>query len=139
VAQVSVLLIEALKRRGQRVPAGPVKCPGWLGDMARKEWKRVAPELVQCGLVCSLDAFMLAVYCNIVASVDECQAVIRRDGEQITHWDDDGTTRLMPHPAIAQAQEAAAQAVTFAAEFGLPARSDGRMILPSEMGVISDG
>jgi P27 family predicted phage terminase small subunit len=39
------------------------RCPSHLDAEARREWRRVAPQLYECGLLTVLDADALAVYC----------------------------------------------------------------------------
>jgi P27 family predicted phage terminase small subunit len=45
-------------------PGGIPTCPDHLSDEARAEWNRVAPELLACGLLTSVDRAALAAYCT---------------------------------------------------------------------------
>ena len=44
-------------------PKAP-KCPSWLSVEARREWKRLAPELERLGLLTKADLAMFASYCS---------------------------------------------------------------------------
>ncbi len=53
-------LAEASRGPKVELPA----CPAFLGQMARQEWKRIAPHLRTAGLVTQLDRAALAGYCQ---------------------------------------------------------------------------
>ena len=44
-------------------PGGRATCPKQLDTEARREWRRVAPELERMGLSTTLDRAALAAYC----------------------------------------------------------------------------
>jgi P27 family predicted phage terminase small subunit len=48
--------------------------PAWLGDEAKKEWKRVTKEMAALGLISELDRTALALYCQ---ALDEYLAACR--------------------------------------------------------------
>jgi phage terminase small subunit len=52
-------LNDAEPRPAPRVPS----CPTCLGDEARKEWRRLAKNLGELGLLTGLDRGLLAAYC----------------------------------------------------------------------------
>lgn len=39
-------------------------CPSWIWPEAKKEWKRITPELIKYGLVSKLDRSALVLYCQ---------------------------------------------------------------------------
>lgn len=41
-------------------------CPKFLGRAAKKEWKRITPELVKLKLISKVDMAALAIYCQAV-------------------------------------------------------------------------
>jgi len=45
------------------------ECPDWLSDDAKKEWKRLAPELERLGLLTVLDMAAFAGYCQSYAKL----------------------------------------------------------------------
>ncbi len=45
-------------------PESRAKCPTWLKDEGRQEWRRLASELDYLGLLTNLDTTALALYCD---------------------------------------------------------------------------
>lgn len=68
-------------------------CPKHLLPAARKEWKRIGPELLRYGLVSALDRTELALYCQEVAWWEwhdtRLQADIKRADEKRVAWEQD--------------------------------------------------
>jgi P27 family predicted phage terminase small subunit len=72
-------LNDAEPRPASRIPA----CPACLGEEARKEWKRLARELAELGLLTGLDRGMLAAYCQAHALWVEAVSSIERYGTMV--------------------------------------------------------
>ena len=45
----------------------------WLSPEAKKEWRRVAPELERCGLLTEVDIGLLAAYCDAFADMQRAE------------------------------------------------------------------
>lgn len=60
--------------------AGPVAAPDWLGEEARKVWDRVAPDLVDCGMLRPIDAAALGRYCELLVVWVQCKDYIAKHG-----------------------------------------------------------
>jgi len=58
-------------------PALP-SCPSFIKEAGRKEWKRIAPELFQLGLLTRIDRAALAAYCSSYALWFEAEREIAR-------------------------------------------------------------
>lgn len=54
-------------------------CPKHLLPEARKEWKRIAPELEKLGLISKLDRASLAIYCQEYAWLAWHETCLQRD------------------------------------------------------------
>ncbi len=106
-------------------PVAP-KCPAWLSKEAKREWKRVAPELERLGLLTVVDGGALAAYCQAYARWREAEEAIKREGLVVQT----GTGYLMPHPAVKIAEKAQQLIKAFCTEFGLTPSSRSRMSLP---------
>jgi P27 family predicted phage terminase small subunit len=98
------------------------RCPSHLDAEARREWKRVAPELHALGLLTVLDADALAVYCacwsHWVAAerhLEEHGLVIERNGVR------------RPSPYVKIALDAQRMMVLMAGEFGMTPLSRQRI------------
>jgi len=54
--------------------------PSWLSPEAKKEWKRLLPELKRAGLFSVPDRSVFASYCEAVATLKHTTEVLNRDG-----------------------------------------------------------
>jgi len=113
------------------------KCPAILDAGGKREWKRVATELHNLGLLTIIDATPLAAYCDAVSLWEKCARAIKR------HYKDTGTLTCkftnkaggvneVPIPEIAIAKSALATVKAFCVEFGLTPSSRARMTLPGQ-------
>lgn len=106
-------------------PVAP-KCPAWLDKEAKREWKRVAPELEKLGLLTVVDGSALAAYCQAYARWRQAEEMIRREGLTITTE----TGYVMPHPAVKIAEKSMQLIRGFCNEFGLTPSSRAKMTVP---------
>ena len=100
--------------------------PKWLAPEARREWRRVAGQLEDLGILTIVDRAALAAYCQAWARAVAAEKVIAKDGETFTT--PNGYIQQRPEVSIAQKQW---QLVAkFAAEFGLTPSSRSRISVP---------
>src|SRR4051812_10620069 len=75
-------------------PAGPAKpdlasfmalCPSELGPVAKKEWERIVPELIERDLLKPLDRALVAVYCTANANWLAANEALEKFGAVIRH------------------------------------------------------
>jgi P27 family predicted phage terminase small subunit len=107
--------------RGPRSKSHPA--PAGLGEEARKEWKRLARELAELGLLTGLNRGMLAAYCQAHALWVEAVASIERYGTMIKS--PNGFPMQSPYVAVANKQVDIM--VRIAAEFGMTPSSRTRI------------
>lgn len=108
-------------------PAPPVvelTCPKHMLPEAKKEWKRLAPILMNMGLLTAADAVPFEGYCTAYARWLEAQEEITRHGS--IYKDNEG--RIRPNPYIAIANQQMREIKSFAAEFGLTPSNRSAMI-----------
>lgn len=60
--------------QGVELPPGCPDCPKHITGEARKQWRRVVPELVKHGIVSLIDASILELYCTAYANWRQAQA-----------------------------------------------------------------
>jgi P27 family predicted phage terminase small subunit len=100
------------------------KCPEWLEDEAKDEWKRLANNLNNLGLLTELDMATFASYCQAYARWKEAEEFITRHGSIVKTKT--GYWQQVPQVSIAHAnQKIMMQA---ASEFGLTPSSRSRII-----------
>lgn len=58
--------------------AGVPVCPKWITGEARREWRRILPQLEAAGLLTAADLAALAAYCDAWADFCEASAAVRK-------------------------------------------------------------
>lgn len=101
------------------------RAPAWLSKDAKAEWRRVAPILVERGVVTEADLGALEGYVTAIGRVREAEATIRTEGA--TYLGSSGPKR---HPAVTTQDAALKTARLFANELGLTPYSRSRTGMP---------
>lgn len=65
-------------------PPATGTAPRWLSKVAKAEWKRVAPLLLEQGLLLETDTAILGAYCSTFAGYLDAKALVERDGQIVT-------------------------------------------------------
>ena len=111
-------------------PIAP-ECPVWLHKDAKKEWKRVAPELEKIGLLTTVDMAALATYCESWAQYKEAIEFIHKHGPVYPIKDENGKVKYLQQvPQVSIANKALNNIRMLCAEFGLTPSSRSRMSIP---------
>ena len=116
-----------------RVP----KPPADLGTVAKREWRRVARQLVKLGLLSTVDLSLLGIYCAEIQKYREAQAFIRENGTSYVIRDKDGAVKYVAQfPQVGIARGAADLARKLAAEFGFSPASRSRIQITEKETVV---
>ena len=99
------LRLEPQPARSPQCPDPPPFVTGYAAD----EWRRIAPELYQLGLLTVVDTVALAAYCGAYARWRTAEKVL----ERLAHGDGQKPLRRI-------SRDAAADMVRFARAFGWP-------------------
>lgn len=103
--------------------------PEWLDDIAKEEWRRVAPELVKVKLLSKVDITALEAYCKAYSRWRDAEK--QMDTVKSTVFKTKGNyVQQLPQVAIAQKYLSICKG--FMTEFGLTPSSRSRMLLPGE-------
>jgi len=100
------------------------KCPSWLDDEAKKEWKRLAKSLEDMGVLTNVDRAAFAGYCEAYARWKESEEFISKHG--LIFKTPSGYFQQVPHVSIAQTY--LKLVLKFAVEFGLTPSSRSRIV-----------
>lgn len=124
-----------LNTREPRPTAQPPRCPSWLALAAKREWRRVVPELERLGLLTLIDMAALAAYCQSYARWQQAEMALAAGGlsVELTRIDHDGNEvvyAIQSRPEVAVSQKERQLMKAFLAEFGLTPASRGRLSLP---------
>lgn len=104
------------RRAGAIVGTGKApSVPAWLKGEARKEFRRVAPQLAAAGLLAELDRTALALYCEALADYLEAAAIVQAEGLVVIG--SEGSP--VQHPAVRIRTDAWQRTLTAGKAFGM--------------------
>ncbi|MBL3648229.1 phage terminase small subunit P27 family [Bacillus sp. RHFS10] len=75
------------------------KPPYWLSTMAKNEWRRIYPHIINLP-ISELDSALLAIYCNSYAQYREAMADIAKDGQVMFEKNSRGETVKKKNPSV---------------------------------------
>jgi P27 family predicted phage terminase small subunit len=105
-------------------------CPSHLDGEAKKEWRRIVPELLSLGLLSKIDRASLAAYCQAYGRWVEAEKKLTRP-EDWTTISPKGYEMQSPYLAIAN--RALEHMRVFLLEFGMTPASRSRIhVVPPE-------
>ena len=113
----------ALNEREPRPRRELPPCPRWLAKTARAEWRRVARELYDAGVLTMVDRSALAAYCTAFARWQEAEGIVQAKGMVIKTTNGN----LIPNPYLSIANRAMDDMRRFAVEFGMTPASRTRV------------
>lgn len=109
-------------------PLGAPACPDWLNDLAKEEWQRIVPDLIEVGLLTKIDRAALAGYCHAWSEWQQMEADIEEEGiDQLT-----GTGTTQRRPQVMVRDKAIERCYRFAKEFGLTPSSRTGISVPEK-------
>lgn len=115
-----------------KVKKNKVKPPAWLDDVAKKEFKRLAKELLEIDLVTNIDVDMLAAYCDAYSQYIECTKIIKQEGLMVEYTNKAAETNKVPHPLLTKKRQLFDQMKAIALEFGFTPSARAKLALPKE-------
>jgi P27 family predicted phage terminase small subunit len=128
---------DRLNHNEPRPDATPPKCPAWLSKYAKREWRKLAPELSRLGLLTAVDRGCFAGYCSALAEFRAATETIEKEGHYLTvggFFDEEAKEwrggQMQPHPALAQQRTAMKAMRDFGTLFGLDPSSRARLDVP---------
>lgn len=89
-------------------------CPRHLSPIAKKEWRRVTPELMLLGLFTVVDSAALEAYCECYATWREAKSALRENGLTWVH-----KGYIAQRPEVSIANNALKLMKSFLVEFGM--------------------
>lgn len=112
-------------------PDGVPKCPEHLDKEAKGYWKNLTALLADMGLLSKADGDMLAMYCQSLARLRQCEAAVNEHGLTYTKYAPDGTVSMIKiRPEQQMAKELYAVVMRLGREFGLSPSSRAHLQVP---------
>jgi len=124
----SKINLEERERKEPKFSSTLPKCPEWLNTDAKKEWKRLLPDLEMSGILRQVDMAVFAGYCDNYAMWKKASELIEVEGLTIETMQGG----LKAHPATAIRDKALEKMKSFAVEFGFTPASRSRVNGPDE-------
>ena len=107
------------------MPKGKLpRCPDWLEDDAKKEWKRLGKVLAEMGMLTEIDRAAFAGYCQAYARWKGAEEFITQHGDMVRT--PNGYLQQVPQVSIAQTNLKIM--LKFCEQFGLTPSARSRMI-----------
>ena len=100
------------------------RCPDWLEEDAKKEWKRLGKILAEMGMLTNLDMMASAGYCQAYARWKGAEEFITKHGDMVRT--PNGYLQQVPQVSIAQTNLKIM--LKFCEQFGLTPSARSRMI-----------
>ena len=121
-------------REPKPAPVRPT-CPAYLGTLARAEWRRLVPELMQLGLLTRIDRAALAAYCQAYGRWVEAEKVLKDKGPLYATK----AGNVIISPMLSVANRAMDQMHRFLTEFGMTPASRSRIVVNPSGGDDEEG
>jgi P27 family predicted phage terminase small subunit len=102
--------------------------PKWLGEGAKRQWRRIAPGLHAVGLLTEVDVTALGLMCEALAQYFEARALV--DMEGMMAMSDKGNR--YQHPALAVMKSTRQEVLKWAAQFGMTPSARSRITLDTD-------
>ena len=109
-------------------------CPKWLEGEAKKEWRRLAKQMEQLGILTEVDRAAFAGYCQAYARWKDAEEFISKHGAIVKT--PSGYWQQVPQVSIAQ--QYLKQMSKFCEQFGLTPASRSRIVADSTQGDAAD-
>ncbi|WP_031405284.1 phage terminase small subunit P27 family [Geobacillus vulcani] len=107
-----------------------IKPPSWLDDVAKKEFKRIAKELMELDLLTNVDVNALAAYCDAYSDYVKCTQIIQEEGLMVEYTNKAAETNKVPHPLLTKKKQLYEQMRSIASEFGLSPAARAKLAIP---------
>lgn len=114
---------EAAAQTFQRKKKKKLKVPEWLGDEARKVWRKTIKDMDEFDVLDKVDEDVLGTYCDAVAKYQEANRLIDEHG--YTEINAQGNTVVSAHVKLAQSY--ARLILSYSNKLGLNADSRARL------------
>ncbi|HDW3058686.1 phage terminase small subunit P27 family [Bacillus cereus] len=107
-----------------------VRPPTWLDSVAKKEFKRIAGELLELEVMTNIDVNALALYCDAYADYMACTKIIQEEGLLVEYTNKAAETNKVPHPLLTKKKQLHEQMKAIGVDFGFTPSARARIVMP---------
>ncbi len=100
-------------------------CPAWLDKYAKSEWRRIAGDLYDAGLLKYADRAAMAAYCQAYGRWRAAEELVQKSGLLIKTTNGN----VIQNPAVGIANKAFAAMVKVSKEFGMTPAARSRLVI----------
>lgn len=108
-------------------PRGPY-CPRWLDKDAKNEWRRIAKQLKDIGLLTDVDTAVMAGYCQAYSRWKKAEEAIKKHG--MIYKPNKDNDYIQQSPFVSISNKAQEQMRKFIVELGLSPSSRSKIEIP---------
>ncbi|WP_186320965.1 phage terminase small subunit P27 family [Bacillus mycoides] len=108
-----------------------VKPPTWLDSFAKKEFKRIAGELLELDVITNIDVNALARYCDACSDYVTATKIIDEEGLMVEYTNKAAETNKVPHPLLTKKKQLHEQMKSLEVELGLTPSARAKIVIPS--------
>ncbi|MEH7150977.1 phage terminase small subunit P27 family [Bacillus thuringiensis] len=107
-----------------------VKPPTWLDAVAKKEFRRIAGELLALEVMTNIDVNALALYCDAYADYMACTKMVQEEGLLVEYTNKAAETNKVPHPLLTKKKQLHEQMKAIGVDFGFTPSARARIVMP---------
>lgn len=96
-----------------------VTCPDWLSTKAKNVWLRLAPDLIDKGVLTFWDVDQFARYCALTVINREALEDVQENGVKVDGFTPSGHPTKVKNPSLQVARDTATELRALAGKFGL--------------------
>lgn len=111
-----------------------IKCPEWLDDVAKNEWKRIISELKRLELVSNIDVAALAICCDAYSKYIRATTDINKVGLIVSYTNKGGNKNVVQNPLINVATKYSEIYKKYCSDFGLTPSSRIKLTINKDTG-----
>ncbi|MCQ6343703.1 phage terminase small subunit P27 family [Bacillus cereus] len=108
-----------------------VRPPTWLDSVAKKEFKRIAGELLELDVITNIDVNALALYCDAYADYMACTKIIQEEGLLVEYTNKAAETNKVPHPLLTKKKQLHEQMKAIGVDFGFTPSARAKIVIPN--------
>ena len=108
-----------------------VKPPTWLDSVAKREFKRIAGELLDLDVITNIDVNALARYCDAYSDYVESTKIVREEGLMVEYTNKAAETNKVAHPLLTKKKQFHEQMKALEVELGLTPSARAKIVIPN--------
>ncbi len=125
--------IEARKKNQNKIKPKKdnIKCPNFLDKEAKKEFKKVAKELLELDLLSNIDTATLVIYADAYSNYMKATKSVQEEGQKIEYTNSRGATNTIENPSVQIQHKYSEKIMKCSTKLGLSISDRLRLVVPT--------